>query len=508
MNRRDERPPFATLAVGALAAVQLVVHLVVLPGYGFFRDELYYLACAEHLDWGYVDHPALSILVLKAITTVFGTSIWAVRLLPALVVTALVVLVAETARQLGGGRIAQVLAATATLVVPLYLALGHIFSMNVLALLLWSIVALLLVRLLRDDDARLWAPLGVVLALGLANKLDFLWLGAGLGVGLLLAERRRLATPGPWIAGTIAMVGLAPYVLWQIAQGWPTREFVHNASTEKMIEVSPLDFLAGQVEAMHPFTVPVSIAGLIFFFTSAGRRFRLLGWVFVTVAAILVLNGTSRAGYLAPAYTWIFPAGGVALEAWIGERRHWIAGVLVAGMLAGGAVVAPFALPILPVEDFLAYAESLGATPSSEEKKEVGALPPFYADMHGWESIVDTAAGVVATLPAEEQRQARVFAPDYGIAGAIDYYGPARGLRPALSGHNNYWLWPPEDDVPVMVVIGGSREGVGAFFERVELATHLDCGYCMPYENGRPVWIAREPKGPIADAWPALKHFD
>ncbi|MEM8929783.1 MAG: glycosyltransferase family 39 protein [Acidobacteriota bacterium] len=509
------RPPFATVAVGVLAAIQLLAHLLVLPGYGLFRDELYYLACADHLDWGYVDHPAFSIVLLWVIKTLFGTSVWAVRLLPALAVTAVVVLVALTTRRLGGDRIAQTLAATATLIAPTYLGRGHIYSMNVLALLLWALVAWLLVRLLTADDAehegRLWWLLGLVLAVGLANKLDFLWLGAGLGVGLLFAERRRLKTRGPWIAGTVAMIGLAPYVLWQIAHDWPTREFVHNASTDKMVEVSLGDFLTGQIDAMHLFTVPVTLAGLIFLFLPAGRRFRLLGWAFLTVATILIVNGTSRAGYLTPAYTWIFPAGGVALEAVVTRwRQRWIAWVMVAVMLAGGVLVAPFALPILPIERFVAYAESLGATPSTEEKKELATLPQFYADMHGWRSIVDTVAEVVATLPADEQRVVRVFAPDYGIAGAIDYFGPDRGLQPALSGHNNYWLWPPTgDEIPVMIVIGGSRAGLGTLFDQVELARErLDCGYCMPYEDERPVWIARGPKQPIAEVWPTLKHFD
>lgn len=507
----QQRPAMAWPIVGALAAIKLVAHLWVIKGYGIFRDELYYLACAEHLDWGYVDHPALSILVLWLVKGLLGTSLFALRLVPALAGVGTLVLVAATTHRMGGSALAQALAAGAVLVAPHYLAIGHIYSMNALSLLLWALAAYLVAGLAKAASPRRWLGLTLVLALGLANKIDFLWLGAGFGVALLIGpERRWLATRWPWITGALSMFGLLPYLLWQLAHGWPTREFIHNATSQKMAAVSVWGFLSGQVDSMLLLTVPITLAGLVFLLlTPRGRRFQMLAWTFLGVATILIVSGSSRSGYLAPAYTWIFPAGGVAFEALLARWKiRWPGWVYLGLMLAGGAAIAPFALPVLPVDDYVSYAEELGVTPSTEEKKELAALPQFYADMHGWREITATVVGVAESLPTEEQSKVRVFAPDYGVGGAIDYYGRAAGLNPALSGHNNYWLWPPDELPDPLIVIGGGHDDLAPLFERVERVATIDCGLCMPYENGRPVWLCRGPRQAVDEVWPRLKHFD
>jgi hypothetical protein len=413
---------------------------------------------------------------------------------------------------MGGGKAAQALAATATLVAPMYLALHHIYSMNAWSIFWWTLAALVLTKLLRTGEAHLWIAIGIALALGLANKIDVLWLGAGLGVGLLLtAQRRWLKTRWPWIAGAISMVGLAPYVLWQMGHDWATLEFIENATGSKMKAVSVLDFLSTQALTMHPLTVPLWLGGLIFLLAHPrGRRFALLGWIFLTVALLLLFSGTSRASYLAPAYTWLFAAGGVGAAALLQRWKiQWPAWGLMALLLVGGALLSPLALPVLPVEGYLRYAAALGMEPSTEEKKEVGELPQFYADMHGWQEITDTAVKVFRSLAPEEQARARIFAPDYGIAGALDYYGRPQGLPRAWSGHNNYWFWGPDEvEDPILIAIGGRRESLERLFDTVEQAATLDCGLCMPYENGRPVWVCRRFKGDLAEIWPRQKHFD
>jgi hypothetical protein len=213
---------------------------------------------------------------------------------------------------------------------------------------------------------------------------------------------------------------------------------------------------------------------------------------------------------LAPAYTWLFAAGGVAAERVLARpRAAWLRPAYVAFLLLAGAAIAPLALPTLPVETYIRYARALGETPSTEERKELGELGQFYADMHGWESIVATVAGAYGRLTPEEAAVARVFAPDYGIAGAIDVLGRRQGLPPALSGHNNYWLWGWGDwDGRVLIVVGSTEERLRARFEGVERAGTLDCGRCMPYENGRPVWIARGLRVAQAELWPYVKHYD
>lgn len=498
--------------VALFALAKLALHVATSSGYGYFRDEFYYLACADHLAPGYVDHPPLSVVVLSAVRALIGDSRFALRLAPALLGAGTVALVGWMAHLLGGRRWALALAMTAALVAPQYLSLNHFYSMNAFDIFFWALAALLVIRLVRQETTGGWCALGVVLGLGLLNKISVLWLGSGLLVGILATPlRRSLRRRGPWLAALIAAALFAPYVAWEVRNGWPTREFIHNATSRKMVAVAPLDFLSGQIDMMLPFALPLWLGGLLWLFVAReGRPYRALAWAYVTVAAILMASGSSRAGYLAPAYTWLFAAGGVAAERVIARPRvAWLRPAYVAFLLLAGAAIAPLALPALEVETYIRYARALGEAPSTEERKELGDLGQFYADMHGWDAIVATVADAHRKLPPEEARAARVFAPDYGVAGAIDLLGRRQGLPPAISGHNNYWLWGPRGwDGRVLIVIGGTEQLLRGLFEQVERAATIDCGRCMPYENGQPVWIARGLRLPVAGLWPRIKHYD
>jgi hypothetical protein len=505
-------PRAGGVLIACFALAKLGLHLATSRGYGYFRDEFYYLACSDHLSAGYVDHPPLSIFVLWIARRALGDSLPALRLVPALLGAATVALVGVMARRLGGGLWAMGIAMAAALAAPEYLSLNHFYSMNAFDIFFWALTAYLLIRLIDDAGPRLYLLLGLVLGLGLLNKISVLWLGAGLAVGLVASPQRRwLATPWLWVSGALAMACSAPHLAWQVRHGWPTLEFIHNATTEKMVEVAPLDFMAGQVDMMLAPSLPIWLGGLAYlFFHSAGRRYRLLAWMYAIVFAILALSGSSRAGYLAPAYTWLFAAGGVAAERLVGRPLlAWIRPAVIGVLLGAGAVAAPLALPVLPVETYIRYAKALGERPSTEERKELGELGQFYADMHGWEAIVGTIAEVHHRLPPEEKPRARIFAPDYGVAGAVDLLGRRHGLPPAISGHNNYWLWGPRGwDGRVLIVVGSSEERLRARFEHVERAATIECGRCMPYENHRPVFIARGLRRPVADLWPQIKHYD
>ncbi|HVT58984.1 MAG TPA: glycosyltransferase family 39 protein [Thermoanaerobaculia bacterium] len=505
----------ATRTILIFASAKLFLHLAAFRGYGYFRDEFYYLACARHLAPGYVDHPALSVALLWLATHLLGTSLFAVRLLPALAGAATVALVGLLCREMGGDRFAGLLAMSAALVPGEYLALDHFYSMNAFDLLFWALAGYLVVRLLNGGDPRLWLFLGLVLGLGLANKISVLWLGGGLIVAFALGpERRHFATRWPYYAGAIAAALFAPYVLWQVKYGWPTLEFIHNATSQKMVHVSLASFVAGQVDVMCPFTLPIWLGGLAFLFLHPkGRRYRILAWTYIVVFAVLAASGSSRAGYLSPAYTWLFAAGGICAETLLYRRSlHWLRWAgwgLVAVVLLGGAVGAPFALPLLPIPTYLRYAQALGQKPTTEERKELGQLPQFYADFHGWPEIVATVAGVYRRLPEADKARARIVAPDYGVAGAIDLLGTPLGLPQALSGHNNYWLWGPGSfDGTTLIVIGSRQERLAELFREVERAATIECGLCMPYENHRPVWICHGLKPSVPEFWSRIKHYD
>jgi 4-amino-4-deoxy-L-arabinose transferase-like glycosyltransferase len=350
--RRFRATPKIRTILIVLAAAKLCIHLFTSQGYGFFRDEFYYIACSEHLDWGYVDHPPLLIILLWGARRILGDSLFAIRFLPAVAGALTVYIIGLMTRELGGQRFAVALAMVAAIVVPEYLGLNHVFSMNAFDILFWSLSAYLLIRILKGDDRHLWILLGLVLGVGLENKISVLWMGVGLGVGLLVTPSRKwLATPWPWISAALALVVFAPYITWQVAHEWPTLEFIENATTRKMAPVSAWDFLAGQTLVVHPLNLPIWLSGLAFFlFLKDGHRFRLLGWMYVVVVVILVSAGTSRSGYLVPTYTWLLAAGGVVFEKATERTKPWLRAGLVGLLCVGGLVTAPLALPVLPVE--------------------------------------------------------------------------------------------------------------------------------------------------------------
>ena len=473
----------------------------------YFRDEFYYLACARRLAWGYVDHPPLSIGLLWAVTRVFGESLLVLRVLAAAIAAGTVWLTGALTKRLGGSSFAEVVAMTAASMAPAMLGLASFYSMNVLEILTWTIAAYIVAGLVERPSKRGWIALGTVLGLGLLNKISVLWLGAGLAVGLVATAPRLLVTAGPWICGAIAALMFAPNVLWQRAHGWPTLEFMRGASEQKMQTNTPLAFLLDQVMNTHPFGAIVWIAGLsALIFGARLRRFRILAVIFLTVLAVLVINRTSRSGYLTAAYPMLWAAGGVAL-AGLGTTR--VRRTLIIGVLAiGGLATMPLAVPILPVDRYVRYASALGVAPSTEEKHDVGRLPQFLADRHGWREMTSQVVAVWNRLTPEERGRAVVLAGNYGEAGALELLGRDAGVV-TISAHNNYWLWGPGNHpVDVVLVLSRSRARLEPLFESVENAGDIRCGDCMPYENGLTIFIGRGLKIPLAALWPSLKHFD
>jgi len=513
-DSQSEPAAKATLALGALgviAACKLGLHLAAITHYGYFRDELYYLASTDHLDMGYVDHPPFSIVALAVIRALLGDSLAAVRIVPVLTGVGVIFLVGLMTRRLGGGAFAQTLAALCTLMSPVFLGQNRYYSMNAWDLFFWTLAAWALLRALDENRPRDWMVLGVALGLGLLNKISVLWLGAGILVALLATPHRRvLRTPWPYVAGGIAAFLFHPYPVWEMHHGWPTLEFMHNATTQKMVAVSPLSFLGGQLLEMSPGTAPIWIAGILFgLFSREHRKGRVLVWIYLTVLAILLTSGTSRASYLAVAYPPLLALGGVAWERLtLAAPRGWLKPAIMILVIALGLVGVPMAIPILPVETFVRYQAALGLAPGTEEHHQMGALPQHYADMFGWEQMTHLVAEAYGRLTPEEQKRCKVFGQNYGEAGAIDVLGRKLNLPHALSGHNSYWIWGPgKDDWDVLIIIGGDRPDNAQFFEDIEIVGQTDSPWSMPYERGLDVSIARRPKVSLQEAWPRLKHF-
>jgi Dolichyl-phosphate-mannose-protein mannosyltransferase len=499
------------LAVGAVALAVVILHLACITRYGYFRDEFYYLACARHLAWGYVDHPPLSIFILYLVTKLLGDSIVAIRILPVLASGALVFMTGWFARELGARRSGQILAAIAVAAAPVMLAITSFFSMNAFEPVMWLGAAWIVARILRTGDERLWIAFGAIAGAGLENKHSMLFLGFGVAVGLILSPARRyLRSRWLWAGGALAITLWLPNLIWEIRNGWPTLEFMRNAQMYKNYRAPAGEFLAGQIFLMQPLALPVWLAGLWYFFTAASGRYRALGWTYVAILVLFVIQG-AKGYYLAPAYPMLFAAGGSQLDAFMRESApRWTEAAYAALIAVGGLATAPMAMPLLPPHALFAYMRVL-PTPTrvAGERHKMGPMPQVFADMFGWHRMVATVADVYHGLPPQVRNSAAIFASNYGEAGAIDLFGPAMGLPHAVSGNNSYYLWgPPPDDPRTVITIGMRSRELSGICTDVTQAAITHCEYCMPYENGLPIFVCHGLKRPLRDLWPMTKSYD
>ncbi|MDQ3805390.1 MAG: glycosyltransferase family 39 protein [Acidobacteriota bacterium] len=493
-----------------LSALKLLLHFVTNGGYGYFRDELYYLACAERLDWGYVDQAPFIAWVARASRALLGESLPALRFFPAVAGALTVFVTGMLARELGGGRFAALLACAAVVVAPYFLGIHTLLTMNAFEPLFWLVGAYLVARVCKTGDARLWLWFGAVAGLGLLNKHSTLVYGFGVAAGLLLSPARKFfLSRWLWLGGAAALLIFLPHLLWQIGHGWPIVEVLRNADRNQNVEFSLAGFLAGQVVLLHPLTLPVWLAGLYFYlFARGGRPFRALGYAYLVMLFVMIL-ARAKVYYLMPFYPVLFAAGGVALEGLTARRAlRWLRPVTVGLLVAGGALTAPLVLPVLPIETYVRYQERLGLEPPRAEKSHTGKLPQHFADMFGWEEMTDVVARVYHSLPAEERGRCAIFTSNYGEAGAIDFFGPRRGLPKAISGHQNYFLWGPRDYTGECVItVGEELEGVQKAFDWIEHAATFTHPHVIPHENNTHVFVCRRPKRPLKEIWPGEKCF-
>jgi hypothetical protein len=496
-----------------LTALSLLLHGLVnaFGGYGYFRDELYYLACSKHLAAGYVDHPPFSIFVLALGRLLFGESTFAIRSIPAVASALCVMLVCLMVRRMGGGRLAMIIAALAFVASGQLLAFFTFYSMNSLDILIWTLAAYVLVALADRPTPQAWIVLGIVLGLGLLNKTSVLWLGAGVAVGLVTTGlRSQLKSRWPYLAAVIALGIFSPYVVWNLTHDLAHLEFMRNAVALKYSSLTRLRFLLDQIGNMNVPTVLVALMGLVWYlFSKDGRRFRILGVVFLTAFGILWANPHSKSEYIAAAYPLLFAGGGLLIERISRGRLRAIGVGLAVLLVASGFVVAPFAMPILPVEGYVRYARALGVAPSTPENKTVAELPQFFADMQGWQELARDVSAVYLSIPEPERRTTVALVGNYGEAGALELFARDYALPRVISTHNSYWLWGVGEPSPTTFIrLGGKRQDYLESYGDVVAAGRHACRYCMPYENDLGIFIARQRRVPIERAWAAYKHFE
>ena len=484
----------ATRWLVVLAGVAFGGHMLVAGNYGYFRDELYYIADGHHLQAGYVDQPLLMGWLAALLRVIAGDSLVAIHIIPALACALIVVVTGLMARELGGGQVAQLVAGVAAVFTVAFMAAGSVFSMDVLDELWWALASLILARLLRRDAPRLWLLVGLVCAVALLTKLTVLFFALGLFLALLVTpERRYLRTPWPWLAAGIAFLGLLPDLIWNALNGWPTVEFYR---TYGGIGTNPLAFFATQLILMNPIAVPLAIVGLVFYFRKAGARYRLLGWTFVFVYLLLTLLRT-KTYFLAPAYPILFAAGAVAFER-LRLRSPWLAWIRPAYVVLLALVailLAPDVMPILP---------------PATTVRSYGPLTEPLADRLGWDSLTRTVEEVYAALPPAERAQACVLTSNYGEASALGQLAAPGRLPPVISGHNNYFLWGPGGCTgQVLIGVGYAPVDFQRAYAHVAFAATERCQFCVSYEQDVPIVVASAPRSPDPlRQWSAFKHYD
>jgi len=507
-----ELPPLSkTVLIGAVA-VKILLHVPGLFRYGYFRDELYFLDCARHLDWGYVDCAPL-VAVYAKIALLLGGSLPALRVLPMLAGAGMVALTVLITRELGGGRFAQGLAGLGVLIAPIHLMLDSILSMNAFEPLFWMGCVLFLIRIIRGCDSRLWLIFGLLAGLGLENKHSTLFFGGAVAVAVLVTPlRRELAKPWIWIGAAVALTIFLPNIVWQWQNGFPTIEDLQNVrATGKNISLAPLAFVIEQVMIMHPVTAPIWLSGLWFVLLGSGRRYRALGWIYVVFFATMMLLH-AKSYYLAPIYPMLLAAGGTAIEEWTAAaaaRRRIVLRAAIVGVVAVlGVITAPLALPLLSPENHVAYQSRLGIEPSKTEVAHVGPLPQLWGDQFGWPELVEEVAEIYWALPPDERSRTGIFASNYGEAGAFNLFGPEHGLPSAICAHQTHSMWGPgQFDGHTFIWLQWSADGLAEICGSVEVVGVHDHPWGMAEEN-RPIHLCRQLEQPLTEMWEDLRHWN
>jgi hypothetical protein len=497
-------------AVAWIALLRVALYLLAAPHYGYFRDELYYLACGEHPAWGYMDQPPMIAWMAWLLQHTVGTSLYAIRFLPMLADVGAITITAVLAKKLGGRRWAMVFAALAVFVTPIFLAFSHLFTMNAFDPFLWTLLAWLLVDLIQTGNQRLWLWIGVLIGITLLNKYGVLFPIVGLLAGVIVSPlRRSFSRPWFWAGIALATLIALPNFLWQWRWNFPFTQLVSAVRHGgRDVMLAPLPYLAQQAQMLSFIPALLVVLGVGFLFSPPGKRYSVLGWGFLSVLGLMLfLKG--KFYYVAPAYPAMYAAGAVFLEQ-LTKRRllRWIRPVYALAMLVVGALVAPTALPLLPVKSYIAYTRTLGIQQQRFENEPQSQLPQIYADMFGWEERVSTVAAYYHSLSPEEQRVTAIGAPNYGEAGAIDLFGPKYGLPKSISGSNNYWIWGPRNYTgeSILLLDEASPQKYSRHCQSLREVAHPTDLYSRP-DEGFPIYHCRGLTPSLQVLWPTLKPW-
>jgi 4-amino-4-deoxy-L-arabinose transferase-like glycosyltransferase len=460
-----------------------------------------------------VDYPPFIAIVMTLARSLFGSSLLGIRLFPALAGALIILFTADMVALLGGGLAAQALAAVVIAFGPVFIGSSGLTTMDPFDQLWWTMCAWVLVGLIKNQQPRRWLLFGLIAGFGMLTKITMGYFALALVIGLLLSSQRKLLF-NRWLflGGAIALLIFFPYIVWEVQHGFPTLEFFRTYSSGKTYQATPLEYFFQQVVTINPIALPLWLGGLYFlFFTASGKPYRAFGWAYLILYTAFMIQ-KMKFYWLSPAYPMLFASGAYGLELLVQQRLRlkWLQPVYLWTLAISGLMIVPLSLPILPPEAFIRFNALIGgAAEVKMENLKASELPQTFADRYGWQEMTAAVAEAYDTLSPEEKASACILTRNYGEAGAVDLYGSAYGLPRAISGHNSYFIWGPQGCTgQVIITVNYPLQDLSSAFESVEPAGQTKCKYCMPYENGAPIFIARGLKVDIQQAWPTVKHFD
>jgi len=497
--------------VPAIVGAAFVLHVVGDARYGFFQDELYFIACGKHLAWGYVDQPPLVALV-SLLGAPFHYALVPVRILPSLAAALAAWIAARIARELGGGLFAQAFAALGVALIPAYLVYGSWLTTTSWEPLTWTATIYLVLRIVRGGDPRLWLLVGLIAGFGFNAKYTIVFLLAALVAGLLCTPERRVLA-SPWAACGLALLCVlaAPNVVWQAAHGFPFLDVIHAQQMRKHVlfgvDVDFVDvwknglaFLLEQIVFMHPLLAPVWLAGLAVLARRASRAFLIAYLLLVFVAVVELAKGY----YIMGVYASLVGAGSVALERLTVSWQRTLAVVLVALPIF---LLMPLILPVLPLRGFIGYSRILHIANPADSR--VVLIQPGYADELGWIAATRVVAAAYDRLPPAQRARTAIFADVYAYASALDLYGPYYGLPAPISAHNSFYIWGTRGyDGSQMIAVGATDYPLlMRYFHKVRQVAAFDDPYRHVIEGTLPIFLVSEPVMPLSDLWPRLRYY-
>ena len=502
--------------VYVLALSAFIVHLATGWQYGYFRDELYYVSMSNHLDFGYVDISPIVPWLMRISRFVFGDSVFAFHILPALCAGIIIMITANIAKKMGGGKFACLMAGIAVFAAPMFRLFGAMFTYDIFDQLTSAILIYTIVLILNANEQaeykRAWILFGIAAGVGLMVKITIMFLVFAFAVGLLLTKNRKFyKTKYLWFGAFTALLIFSPYIVWQALHGFPILEYWGNYAS-RIFEAGIFEYILMEIVMMNPLCLPLLIGGVYYLLHNKnGRKYSIFGhalWIYLAIAIFM----SYKFYILSGAFLAVVSAGAILLEKWFASKKA-IRSIYVAAVLLMGLFLLPVAVPVLPVETFISvdlYSLVTGAVKA--ENIETVELPQHFADRFGWEELAKDVSNVYHSLPAQERNDYAIFAMNYGQAGAIDLLGQRYGLPTSISGQLSHYIWGPgEYDLNSVIIVGYDdlqfKEDLRQIYDQVEHYPATKVKYAIPYENERAIFTCKGLKIEKNELWGRVKNL-